>query len=120
MAQITLTINGRDYNMACDDGEEDRILQLGAYLNSKLEMVAKSGAAKNETHLFMLTGLFLADEIFEQKGGQKDGKTNAKPDPSQIVYAGLDPADEAQLKQVIEGLTKRVQVLSSKIDQKVA
>lgn len=115
MAQITLTINGRDYNMACDDGEEDRIRQLANYLNTKLEMISKSGASKNEMHLFMLTSLVLADEVFEQKAGKKGAK-----DVQPVVYTGLDPVEEAQLKQVIEGLTERVQALSKKIDQKAA
>lgn len=108
MAEITLKINGRSYDMACDDGEEKRIMQLAEYVDSRLGMIAKSGAARNESHLLVLTSLVLADEIFDLR----EGKSPAS--------GGLDPADEARIKTMVEAMTSRVKELSDKVSQTAA
>ncbi|MEX2310961.1 MAG: cell division protein ZapA, partial [Rhodospirillales bacterium] len=33
MAQVTVTINDRRYNIACDDGQEAHLARLGAYVD---------------------------------------------------------------------------------------
>lgn len=35
MAQVTITINSREYAVACEDGQEVRILQLARMLDEK-------------------------------------------------------------------------------------
>ena len=35
MAQVTITINSREYAVACEDGQEVRILQLARLLDEK-------------------------------------------------------------------------------------
>lgn len=35
MAQVTITINAREYAVACEDGQETRILQLARLLDEK-------------------------------------------------------------------------------------
>jgi len=44
MAQIMLTVNGRSYPVACDDGQEERIRQLGQYIDGKVTEFARNGA----------------------------------------------------------------------------
>jgi len=36
MAQVNVTISGRTYRMACDDGEEDHLAQLAERLNRSI------------------------------------------------------------------------------------
>ena len=35
MAQVTITINSREYAIACEDGQELRIIQLAKILDEK-------------------------------------------------------------------------------------
>lgn len=65
MAQINLLINGRNFGMECDDGQEQRVRDLGRYVDLKVKNISGAGAASNENHLLVLTSLMLADEIFE-------------------------------------------------------
>lgn len=67
MSEVTISINGRGYALSCDDGQEERLKELGRYVNSRLNDIAHAGAADNESHLFVLTALVLADEIFDLK-----------------------------------------------------
>ena len=50
MAEVTLKINNRGYGLSCEDGEEQRVLDLASYVDSRLQDIAKAGAATNESH----------------------------------------------------------------------
>lgn len=65
MGHINLVINGRNFGMECDDGQEQRVMDLGRYVDNKVRTISSAGAASNENHLLVLSALMLADEIFE-------------------------------------------------------
>lgn len=65
MSEVTITINGRHYDIACDAGQEGRIIDLAGYINEKIGSISGSGAAYNDSHLQILTLLVLTDELFE-------------------------------------------------------
>ncbi len=104
MANIRLKINGRDYDMACDDGQEERIYALSQYVDSRLSMIASAGAGKSEAHLLMLTSLVLADEIFDLKEGLP-----VNSDTTRIE------AEKEQALAMVESLIQRVETLSASV-----
>src|SRR5688572_29424939 len=82
MAEVTLTINGRNYGIACDDGQEKRVRDLGYYIDQRVREIARAGAATNESHLMVLTSLMLADEIFDLRdnmGALEEDAQQASP-----------------------------------------
>ena len=82
MAEVNVTINGRTFGIACDDGQEQRVLDLGKYVDERLREISKAGAAHNDAHLLVLTSLVLADEVFdlleteEKSGNGANGSIN--------------------------------------------
>ena len=63
MAQVNIYINGRNYEIACDDGEEDNVQKLGQYVNDKLsELVAQMGQV-GDMRLLVMTALLITDEL---------------------------------------------------------
>ena len=62
MAQITITINSREYPIACEDGQELRIMQLANVLDEKAKLLAGDGSQISESLLLAMVGLLLADE----------------------------------------------------------
>ena len=63
MAEVTITLNGRAYEIACDAGQEGRIVDLAAYIDQRLSQIARSGGAYNDAHLMVLTSLVLAHVV---------------------------------------------------------
>ena len=47
MAQVTITINSREYAVACEDGQEVRILQLARLLDEKAKMITAGAGQEN-------------------------------------------------------------------------
>ena len=63
MAQVTVTINDRRYNVACDDGQEAHLTRLGAYIDRRVgELVAAVGQI-GDAKLLVMVSLLIADEL---------------------------------------------------------
>lgn len=111
MAEVSLSINGKNYGMECDDGQEARVADLGGYVDHKLQEIASAGAANSETHLLVLTSLMLADEILELKTmvansnqqGVQEGQACSTED-EQVIVQAID-----HLAGRIEGIAERIQ-----------
>ncbi len=106
MPEVTLKINGRGYGIFCDAGQEERILELAAFIDSRLQDIAAAGAASAESHLLVLTSLVLADELFEAR--------------EQAALASGGSVDEEQAAQFIEHLAGKIERLASRIHESEA
>jgi len=84
MAEVTITINGRHYDISCDTGQEGRIIDLAGYIDQQINTISQTGAAYNDSHLQILTLLVIADELFEAReknsGSTTDIAANAVSD----------------------------------------
>jgi cell division protein ZapA len=68
MSNVTLTIGGRFYTVACAEGEEAHIEALGRTIDGKLTgMPNLSGQSEARTLLF--AALLLSDELHELRAG---------------------------------------------------
>ena len=80
MAQVTITINKREYAIACDNGEEIQILKLGRMLDEKAKALVGALGHINESQLLAMVGLLMADELVEAK----KNAVNVAPAPTVV------------------------------------
>jgi cell division protein ZapA len=67
MAQVSVTINGRVYRMACDDGQEEHLAQLARDLDERIGRLRESFGEIGDTRLTVMAALVIADELAEVK-----------------------------------------------------
>lgn len=75
MPLVAIAVDGRSYDIACGEGEQERVLQLAALLNDRVTglRAAAGGAAIEQSKLLVMVGLMLADELDETRGnGSED------------------------------------------------
>ncbi|HEU4651772.1 MAG TPA: cell division protein ZapA [Croceibacterium sp.] len=78
MSNVTLSIGGRHYTVACAAGEEQHVEALGRAIDVKLEGQAQlSGQSEARTLLF--AALLLADELHELRSGSPGAASDAAP-----------------------------------------
>ena len=65
MGKVTVRISGQAYQLACQDGEENRLMSLAAYVDEKMASLAASLGQAGESRLFLMTALVIADELLE-------------------------------------------------------
>ncbi len=68
MGQLGIKINGQDYQIACDDGEEEHLTYLSEYVNKHVSDLADSVGNVGETRLLLMAALVIADELSESLG----------------------------------------------------
>lgn len=65
MGQVSVTINGRTYRLSCEDGEEQRLLQLADLVNSRVSEFVNAFGQVGENRLLLLAALRVADELLD-------------------------------------------------------
>lgn len=118
MADVNLHIDGRTYNVYCDDGQESRLKSLAAYVDQRVKEIAGPQNAANKSQALILTTLLLADELFELRDALtrslQQAETMRVPAPPP-VYQGLDPRQEKAIGDEIAKLATRIETLASRV-----
>lgn len=65
MAQVSVSVNGRSYIVACDDGEEEHLRELARYLDNHVQSLAESVGQVGDSRLLLMAALLVADELSE-------------------------------------------------------
>ena len=63
MAQVNVTINGRQFRMACEDGQEDHVTDLARDLDARIEGLRAKFGEIGDTRLTVMAALTVADEL---------------------------------------------------------
>lgn len=109
MAQITITINSREYAIACEDGQELHIMQLSRILDEKAKLLGDGANQVSESMLLAMIGLLLADELNELKKADKNTSN------STIDNESLKRIDN-ELSSVIKKLNNSLKTLANEIN----
>jgi cell division protein ZapA len=67
MPHVNITINGRQYRMACEDGEEDRLRGLAQDLERRIAEMRSNFGEIGDTRLIVMAAITIADELSEAK-----------------------------------------------------
>ena len=100
MAQVSVTINGRSFQIACDDGQEANLMRLAAYVDKRVgELVAAVGQVGDD-RLLVMASLLVADEL-------SDAVTRLD---------GVDEPDDSDRLQEEETLISNIETLAERIE----
>ena len=81
MSNVTLSIAGRDYVVACAAGEEEQVRGLGAMIDGKLRAMG-GHETQGETRNLLFASLLLADEVQELRRGGTPAAATPTPAPT--------------------------------------
>lgn len=97
MAQVTLTIGNRRYDLACRDGEEAHLRALGSMVDQRAAQAARAVGEANEARQLVMAALLLADELNDMRVGA--------PDPA-----------ATQTARALDALAHRVEELARRLE----
>ncbi|HET8727510.1 MAG TPA: cell division protein ZapA [Alphaproteobacteria bacterium] len=108
MARVDVTFNGRVYPIACDDGQEQRVREIAAYVDVRLAEVKASVRSASDAHLLLMVCLLLGDELFDMRAAL-DG--NAPAD------ASGDGADGAEAAEAVSRIAGRIEAIAARLER---
>jgi cell division protein ZapA len=115
MAQVNLQVNNRNFTIACEEGQEDRLQSLASYVDDRVKGIVNAGVVRRESDVMALTAILLADELLEAQDNQPQGNNqdNAE-DFAQKLQDALSQQEAEYAKQV-DALTESVEKLAQSI-----
>lgn len=123
MAEVSLNIHGKAYGISCDDGQEQRVVQLGKYVDARLREIAGGGGAGTESHLLVLTALMLADEAFENREhaaalyhqAQQQHSSAPRHQHQSQAANGMSEEEEKMIASAIDKLASRIDSVAQRL-----
>jgi cell division protein ZapA len=110
-ARVSVTINGQNYPLACQPGEEDHIRALAARLDETSKQITAAGGSINESRLLVMVGLIMADRLHDFEKGAVAVPADNKAQASD----GISDEDGDKLAASIEALATRMEQLASQL-----
>jgi len=123
MAHVSVTINGRQYRMACDDGQEHHLARLAHDLDQRITNLRGTFGEIGDMRLTIMAALIVIDEMSEQRQRMHRIETEftslqharaAASDRSQAMEADM----AAALTSAAERIEKAVRLLEQADDER--
>jgi len=122
MAHVSVTINGRQYRMACDDGQEHHLARLAHDLDQRIANLRGTFGEIGDVRLTIMAALIVIDEMSEQRQRMHRIETEftslqharaAASDRSQAMEADM----AAALTSAAERIEKAIRLLEQADDE---
>lgn len=108
MAEVDIEVNGREYRVTCDDGQEERLRQLAAYFNRYVTQLADNLGQIGDARLMLLSALTVCDELYVMKERvielQQDGAT-------------MDEGTASAAGRAVDAAAERVEEMARMLDE---
>jgi cell division protein ZapA len=117
MGQVNVTISGKTYRMACDDGQEDHLGFLGQQLNETIDQLRERFGDIGDQRLTVMAAISMADQ-------HSDSERRLRELEAEIadLRAALDN-DASRLGQIdgsvaggLETLSERLEAIAGRLD----
>jgi cell division protein ZapA len=107
VAVVNVTINGRVYDIACDDSQVARVHVLGREVDARAQHLLGSVGSVSDSRLLVMVGLLLADELAE-----------AREELSKIGNeVGAAAEGDAKLAGLIDSLALRIEAIATRLER---
>lgn len=125
MSHINVTINGRQYRMACEEGQEVRLLKLAENLESRIGDLRGKFGEIGDSRLTVMAALTVCDELLDanQRIRALEEELNALRDVRVVASdraRATQAAVAAALNSAAERIEKTTQMLNRTIGGGVA
>ena len=116
MPSVMVTINGKSYRMACDEGQEKHLEKLAETLNGYVENLKGSFGEIGDQRLSVMAGIMVTDELNEMTAKVKrlEKEVNSLQAKRDTVAGEMDSADSDVAASILEA-SKRLEALAEKL-----
>ena len=105
MAQVDVSVNGQSYRIACEDGQEDRLVDLAAMVDEKVVGLVNQIGQVGSNRLLVMAALIIADELVDLKN---------EAGSSQELE---DNTNQQDTVLALQEITKRIENIADQVEQ---
>jgi cell division protein ZapA len=118
MAHVTVTISGRQYRMACEDGQEAHLERLATDLDRRVNQLRGTFGEIGDNRLLVMAALTLSDELAEmtQRLHRVQAEWSSLQD-ARVVAADRKQATEAAVVSALNAAAERIEQVARGLNQ---
>lgn len=121
MAQVTITIDNKQYRMACDEGQEEHLMEMGQKFDRYVTYLKGSFGEIGDQRLTIMAAIMVMDELTELqkrvKGMESEIGTLRKTRDDALIKADKN---DAALTGALSSLAQRMETLAERLAVKKA
>ena len=116
MAQVTVSIDGKQYRMACDEGQEEHLIDLAERFDRYVSHLKDSFGEIGDQRLTVMAGIMITDELAELQK-RVTGLESEIGDLRKTRDEALTRADkhDAAIASALGGLAQRLEDLAGRV-----
>jgi len=120
MAHVTVTINGRQYRMACEDGQEEHLTRLANDLNRHVERLRENFGEIGDNRLLVMAALTVSDQLSEalRRLGRLEDELSGIQD-ARVAAADRSHATQAAVAAALNAAAERIERVTRGLNQSV-
>lgn len=107
MSNVTVTINARNYDLTCNDGQEEHLRGLAADIGRRVDELTRTVGQVGESRLLLMVSLLIADELSDALAEVDRLQQNPRHAPT---------ADDAAVATSIERLARHIEGIAAKLE----
>lgn len=123
MPELTITIGGRNFQVACQSGEEHFLQTAAAMLDTEAQPLLSSMGRLPEARLLLMAGLMLADRtaaVEDENRTLKARLTELEQRPAPDVQRIEVPVIPPQVGETLAEIAARAEALAARIEERRA
>jgi len=120
MSQVSVTINGRQFRMACEDGQEDHLMELARELDVRIEGLRAKFGEIGDNRLTVMAALTVADELAEMgKRLKRLEEEMAAAQEARVAAADRAQSAQAAVAAALTAAAERIESVTKKLNQTI-
>ena len=120
MAQVTATIAGRQFRLACEDGQEEHLLALSADIDGRIAELRQRFGEIGDTRLTVMAALMVADEMSDARAQiRRLEEEIATLQDARVVAADRAKQASAAVVGAFNSAAERIEGITRKLNQTV-
>jgi cell division protein ZapA len=118
MATVNVTINAKQYRMACEDGQEQHLLRLAEDLDQRIGKLHANFGEIGDTRLTVMAALTVADELAESaKRIRRLEEELAGLQDARAVASDRNQETQAAIATAFNSAAERIERLAKSLNQ---
>ena len=118
MSHVSVAINGRQYRMACEDGQEGHLMRLARDLDQRIEQLRARFGEIGDMRLTVMAALTVADELVEAgKRLRRIEEEMAGLQDTRVLAADRSQATQAAVAAALNSAAERIERVTRSLNQ---
>ncbi len=116
MAQVTVSIGGRQYRMACEDGQEDHLTALAERLDRSIGELRRRFGNIDDQRLTVMAAITFADRQADAERRLEDAEARvADGEDARAATEEARSANEAGVASALDEVAGRIEALAARV-----